>query len=330
MKITVIGCGRWGTFLAHYLSGKHQVTLWGRQGSPRMRKLLETRQNDYITLGDKVRLEVDLDSSMQSDIIIISVLAQEFGNVCRMLQGYDLTGKKFVLCMKGIESETGKRLSEIAIEHGIPQDNIAVWVGPGHVQSFLAGTPNCMLIDSYNPQLKKELVEAFSSKLIRFYLGNDIIGAELGAAAKNVLGVAAGMLDGMNMSSLKGALMARGAWEVSKLVGAAGGNEMTPYGLSHLGDFEATLFSPFSHNRKWGENFVTHSDFKKNAEGVSNILGILALAKRTGVEMPITETLYDIVYKGEDIIKGFERIFQRTIKEEFAPRSCEERKKANI
>lgn len=118
------------------------------------------------------------------------------------------------------------------------------------------GIPNCMVIDSKNHEIKEKLVNSFSSSLIRFYVGTDLIGSEIGAAAKNVIGIAAGMLDGFGYASLKGALMARGTREIARLIKALGGNEMSAYGLCHLGDYEATLFSKWSHNRSYGENYV--------------------------------------------------------------------------
>ncbi len=98
--------------------------------------------------------------------------------------------------MKGIEDLTGKRLSEVLQEFGIDKNNIATWVGPGHIQEFTKGVPNLMIIDSYNRDLSKFLVDNFKSNLIRYYQGEDMIGTEIGAAAKNVMGIAAGMLDG--------------------------------------------------------------------------------------------------------------------------------------
>jgi len=317
MKISVIGCGRWGTFIAWYLSDLHDVKLWGRVGSCHMKTLMETRKNEYLTLKDNIKLTTDLDEAMESDVIIISVLAQEFKNVMQELKKKNVKDKIVVLCMKGIESETGKRLSEIAIENDVDKQKLAVWVGPGHVQNFIQGIPNCMIIVSSNMDLTKKLVSAFSTKLIRFYIGNDIIGAEIGAATKNILGIAAGMLDGMNMACLKGALMARGTREVARLIKVLGGNVLTPYGLSHLGDFEATLFSKLSQNRMWGEKFVTHEESQKSAEGVGNILGILVLANKYKVEMPITEMLYQVIFKGLDLKIAFEKMFLRGIKEEF-------------
>ena len=273
MNISVLGCGRWGTFLAYYLADLHNVTLWGREESKHLKTLKETGKNEYLTLKENIKLTSDLSEALESEIIVISILTQELSNLMQQLKNYDLSSKKIVLCMKGIESETGKRVSEIIIENGIDKNNIALWVGPGHVQNFVGGTPNCMIIHAYNLDLAKMLVKEFTSPLIRFYVGDDIVGGEIGSAGKNVLGIAAGMLDGIDMSCLKGALMSRGTYEIAKLTQAMGGKVMTAYGLSHLGDFEATLFSPYSHNRMWGEQFVKGETFGKSAEGVGNIEG---------------------------------------------------------
>lgn len=317
MKISVLGCGRWGTFLAWYLADMHEVTLWGRENSKHLQTLMETGKNEYLTLKDNINLTSDINKALDNDIIVISILTQELSNLMNDLQNYDLSNKKFVLCMKGIESNTGKRVSEIMIEHGIPQNNIALWVGPGHVQNFVAGTPNCMIIHSYNEELSRFLVEEFKSPLIRFYIGDDIIGGEIGSAGKNVLGIAAGMLDGIGMSCLKGALMSRGTYEIAKLTQALGGKIMTAYGLSHLGDFEATLFSPYSHNRMWGEQYVKGETFGKSAEGVGNIKGIMYLAKKYNINMPITNALYNIIFEDKELKKEFDDLFIRDTKGEF-------------
>ena len=317
MKLSVLGCGRWGTFLAWYLAGLHDVTLWGREDSQHLKTLMETGKNEYLTLKDNIKLTSDLNVALDTDTIVISILTQELTNLMNTLQNYDLSGKRFVLCMKGIESETGKRVSEIMIEHGVDKDNIALWVGPGHVQNFVHGTPNCMIIHAYNIDLAKELVRDFSSPLIRFYIGDDIIGGEIGSAGKNVLGIAAGMLDGIDMACLKGALMSRGTYEIAKLTQAMGGKVMTAYGLSHLGDFEATLFSPFSHNRMWGEQYVKGETFGKSAEGVGNIKGIMKLAKEHNISMPITTALYNIIFEHKDLKEEFGNLFLRSTKCEF-------------
>ena len=317
MKISVLGCGRWGTFLAYYTSKMHDVTLWGRENSSNIKNLMETRKNEYLTLPQNTKLTSDLKEAMSNDYIIISILAQQFQDLLNHLKEYDYKNKKYILCMKGIDAETGKRLTEIAIDNGIDKNNLAIWVGPGHVQNFVNGTPNCMLIDAYDVNLAKFLATELSSELIRFYIGTDIIGAEVGAGGKNVLGIAAGMLDGLDMSCLKGALMARGTREVSRLVKAMGGETITPYGLSHLGDFEATLFSPFSQNRRYGESFIKGEKFEKSAEGVATIKGFMLLSEKYNVEMPITQALYNILYKNCDAKEELKAIFNRNLTFEF-------------
>lgn len=384
MKISVIGCGRWGSFHAwHSNKIGHEVTLYGRKNSENLRRLEETGGNEYLELPKSVRLTRNLFDAVDfAEVIIISVGAQNFRgivNEIKSLPSLDLSRKKFVLCMKGLESGTGKRLSTVFSEamnqiptteisplkrEGItnekidgrtsvflqkssevssisgvtslkdgdeksipifstvtkksspPNANVAVWVGPGHVEEFVKGLPNCMVMSSADEILTRELVEVFKSPLIRFYYGKDLLGTEIGAAAKNVVGIAAGMLDGLNRTSLKGALMARGTAELSRLVAALGGDKMTVYGLSHLGDYEATLFSEHSRNRRFGENFVTGKNFDKLAEGVETAAALMQLSKITGVELPISRAVYNILYEKQNPDEQLAELFLRTTKSE--------------
>ena len=267
MKISVLGCGRWGSFLAWYNNYiGHDVVSFGREGSPSYTVLKETGKNEWVTLDERIELSCDLKYSVErADIIIISINSQGLRGFFKEITKYDYKDKTFVLCMKGIEVSTGKRLTEVALESGISKDKIAVWVGPGHIQEFTKNRPSCMVIDSYNDELTGYLIDTFKSNLIRFYHGTDIIGTEIGAATKNILGIIAGALDGMGLATMKGPLMARGSREIARLIMALGGNELSAYGLCHLGDYETTLFSEHSHNRRWGEMFVKGEKFDKLA-----------------------------------------------------------------
>ena len=289
-KISVLGCGRWGSFIAWYLATKKgkEVYSWGPEGDYSYEVLKNTGKNEYVTLDKSIVLTCDLAKAVsRAEVIIISISSQGLrGFIRKILAAADVSDKIFVLCMKGIEVETGERLSEILIEAGISKDKIAVWVGPGHIQDFTAGIPNCMVIDSHNVQLKKALADDFKSDLIRFYYGNDIIGTEIGAAAKNVMGIAAGVLDGGGVSTLKGPLMSRGAREVARLIKALGGNELSAYGLAHLGDYETTLFSHHSHNRMYGEMLVKGQKFEKLAEGVMTAAAMKKLGEKAGGGTP--------------------------------------------
>lgn len=320
MNFTLLGCGRWGSFIAWYLNKNgNNVTVWGRPNCPTFDTLIKTRKNEYVEFPESIEITSDLSHALNhAEHIVISISAQGVRDLMQNVSKIDgFKNKKYILCMKGIEDKTGKRLSSILIEFGIDKNNIAVWVGPGHIQSFTNGVPSVMVIDSYNPELSLFLVNHLRSNLIRFYQGDDIVGSEIGAAAKNVMGIAAGLLDGMGYSTLKGGLMARGSYEVSKLIKACGGKELSAYGLCHLGDYEATLFSKFSHNRMWGEKFAKDEPFEKLAEGVATSSAMLELARQVNVELPITKTVYDVIHGNITKEEAIKLLFKRENIKEF-------------
>ena len=318
MKIFVAGCGRWGSFIAWYLDSiGHTVTLYGRESSEKMKELKSTRKSGVLTLSERIELVTDLSRLSDCDAAVISIGSQQLSSLAREIEPLAPKNKTFILCMKGIEIDTGRRLSEIA-EEFLGRDNaIAVWLGPGHPEDFSKGRPNCMVIDSRDDATKKMLVSELSSSLIRFYYGTDLIGNEVGAAAKNVIGIAAGILDGLGISSLKGALMARGPREISRLVKAMGGDPVSVYGLCHLGDYEATVFSQYSHNRAFGEALVRGEQFSALAEGYYTVRALLALGERYEVDLPICRAVYAIVYEGADARTEIDSLFARSVKYEF-------------
>ena len=320
-NVSVLGCGRWGSF--HAWHADHigcGALLWGRPGSQKLAELKNTRKNEYLSLPDTVRLSDSLKEALAfAEVVIVAVGAQGFRSLCREIAALPRpiwAQKTFVLCMKGLEQDSGKRLSRVFREELGDDPAVAVWVGPGHVQDFLAGVPNCMLLASEDETLPPRLADAWESPMIRFYYASDLLGAEIGAAAKNVVGLAAGMLDGLELPSLKGALMARGAAELSRLVGAMGGDPATIYGLSHLGDYEATLFSPHSNNRRFGENFVRGLPSKKLAEGVSTAAALLVLGAKYKVELPITQAVESVIREKADPKEALLHLFLRTRKSE--------------
>lgn len=318
MNIFVIGCGRWGSLITWYLDRiGHRVTLYGRKSSPKMQAFLATRQNDLLTLPPSVALTTELNDIESAETVIISVGSQSLRSLLGEAPMQALRDKTVVLCMKGLEMGTGQRLSQIAAECLHPSNAVAVWLGPGHVQEFYRGIPNCMVIDSEREDVKRRLVQAFSGDLIRFYYGGDMIGNEVGAAAKNVVGIAAGFLDGVEMSSLKGALMSRGTREVARLIKAMGGSELSAYGLCHLGDYEATVFSPYSHNRQFGEAFIRHQDFHRLAEGYYTVEALMLLGRQYGVELPICRAVHDILYEHADPQAALQDLLRRGLRAEF-------------
>ena len=317
-NILVIGCGRWGSFISWYLNRiGHHVTLYGRKSSKRMQNLMETRKNEYVRLSEEIELTTELDGLQNADYVIISVASQSLQDVVNDLEDRALAGKTIVLCMKGIDITTGRRLSQIVSDGLTRENDVAVWLGPGHIQEFYRGVPNCMVIDSNKELVKDELIRNFSSDLIRFYYGTDLIGNEVGAAAKNVMGIAAGLLEGFDLASLKGALMSRGTNEIAKLIVAMGGNASTVYGLCHLGDYEATLFSPHSHNLTFGKCVAQNKPYEKLAEGYYTVKALRNLGKAYGVELPICEAVYQILYEDAEPKEVLKKLFSRSLRNEF-------------
>lgn len=317
-KILVIGPGRWGSFIAWYLDSlKYDVCLYGRAGSKNLQEIIDEKKNQYVKFSDTLKITSSLEDISKYSIIIISIPSQELNSLMIDINKYQLKNKIFCLCMKGLDIKSLKRLSEIVSENVDKSCDVAVWLGPGHIQEFALGVPNCMTIDSESEEAKDKLIKMFSSDLIRFYYGNDMIGNEIGAATKNVIGIAAGMLDGANLSTLKGALMSRGAREVARLIKAMGGNELSAYGLCHLGDYEATIFSKHSQNRMYGEAFIKGEKYEKLAEGYYTVKAIKLLSEKYNVEMPINDAVYNILYLKNDGVQEIKKLFARSLKKEF-------------
>ena len=318
-KMSLIGCGRWGTFLGWYAANYRgfEVDMYDIPTSPNFIELRDTRRNPYLSLSDNMYLHDTLADVLQNDAIIISIGCQYFRGLCKELNSYNLTGKKFLLAMKGLEEASAKTMFDVMKEE-INQDiHIAILAGPGHVQDYMKKVPSCAVIDSDEDETKDFWIQNMQSELIRFYYGSDLIGNQIGAALKNVIGLAAGILDGLGWYGLKGALMARAPVEVGRMIKYFGGNPQTAYGLAHLGDYEATLFSQHSHNRTFGEKFAKGENFGKLAEGVPTLKAVKNIADDEGIDMPICQALFKGIYENADIKDTIRNIFERNLKKEF-------------
>ncbi len=317
-QISVIGCGRWGGFLGYYCAKykDSHVLFLGVAQDPAYQSLIATGNNGYVTMPENVTYTTDIAECLKNDFVIISIGCQGFRGLCRQLAGYDLKGKTFLLAMKGLEENTALRMSEVfRQEITEPTARVVCLMGPGHVQDYIREIPSCVVLDSPDETATHEVADYLNSTLIRTYYGADLIGNEVGAAMKNVIGLAAGILDGLGWSGLKGALMARAPVEVGRLIEHFGGKAQSAYGLAHLGDYEATLFSPHSHNRAYGESLVNGPRFEKLAEGVPTLAAVYAL--RDKVDMPICRSLYRVVYENQDPKYAIGHLFRRENKVEF-------------
>ena len=304
-KVTILGCGRWASFHAWYQVEQlhNQVLMWGRAGDPVFEQIAKTGKNAYIEMPKSINYTADLRQALAfAETIMIVITAQAMREFAVKIKEHHPKNKVFILCMKGIDQNTGECLSQIMRKNIDASNKICVWVGPGHVQELTSGQPNMMIIAGDDAATVQKMVKRLQSPLITLLYSNDLVGVEISAAAKNVMGIAAGFLDGLGMSSLKGVLMARGCYEVSRLIEKMGGKRMTAFGMSHLGDFEATLFSKNSHNRRYGEEFIKGalSDNIGTAEGVATTQAMYDLAQKLGVFMPIVTTVYSVLYQNAD------------------------------
>lgn len=319
-EISVIGGGRWGTFLAWYAATyckMDRVKIYSHPNSPEYKRMQETRKNAYLTLSDNMYLYEKISDVLDNDFVIISIGSQNLRGLAKELNSYNIAGKTFLLAMKGLEEPKATLLSTVMDEEIKQPIHIATLGGPGHVQDYVKGVPSCAVIDSKEEAVKDRAIKMLQSDLIRFYYGEDFIGNQVGAALKNVIGIAAGILDGLEWYGLKGALMARAPVEVGRFIKYYGGNPMTAYGLSHLGDYEATLFSKHSHNRTFGEMFAKGENFSKLAEGYYTLKAVKNIADRENINMPICQALYRVIYEQADIKQTIRTMFDRDLKHEF-------------
>ncbi len=321
-QISVIGCGRWGTFLGWYVANYcdvDTVLIYGMEQSRTYQSLKNARQNEYLQLTDNMLLTSDIAQALANEFIIVSISCQNLRDLAKQINNYDVAGKTFLLAMKGLEEPSAEILADVFLSEIKQKIHVATLGGPGHVEDYTRKVPSAAVVDSYEPETINYVIQLMQSDLIRFYYGTDIIGNQVGAALKNVIGLAAGILDGLGWYGLKGALMARAPIEVGRLIKYKGGNPASVYGLAHLGDYEATLFSKNSHNRTFGEMFAKGERYGKLAEGVDTLRAVKAIADRAGIDMPICQALYKVIFEDAHIKQTIRSLFDRSLKKEFEP-----------
>lgn len=302
MKITILGCGRWGTFLAWYFNEiGFDVLLWGRENSLKLQQLESTRKNDYVNLSPKITLTSSLTSALDfSDILLIAIKEQSLRELMHNICNLNFFGKTFVLCMKGIENNSEQRLTEVVDSILENQAQVAIITGPGQPTDLVKGTPTCMIIDSKDKNLSQILCKEFSSSLISFLPGNDLIGNEIGAAINKLIGIAGGILDGLGHSSLKGPLMVAGTYEISVIIKCMGGKADSAYGLCCLGDYQASLFSEYSNSVAFGKSLVDKQKFNKHAPGAFTAQVVIDIINKRNISAPLLLHISQIILQYEN------------------------------
>jgi glycerol-3-phosphate dehydrogenase (NAD(P)+) len=334
--IGVLGAGSWGTALAVHLAGTggHPVRLWARR-EELARTLAEARENrDYlpeVTLPDRVEPTADLDALAACDPLLVVVPSHGFREVLRELLPRVPADRpvRLVSSTKGIETETMARMSQVSFEEGMAADRtvrFAVLSGPTFAAELARDMPSAAVIASDSSDLASELRERLATPRLRLYSSSDVVGVELGGTAKNVIAIAAGIVSGLGFGhNTLAALITRGLHEVTRLGIACGGQARTFAGLAGLGDLVLTCTGGLSRNRKTGLELARgktleeiQGETQMIAEGIRNSLSISGLAAERKVEMPITEQMVDVLYRGKSPSRGLEELMTRELKEEAA------------
>ncbi len=310
MKISVLGAGSWGTALAVLLcKNGHEVTLWSidqREVAMIDEKREQIEKLPGVRIPDCIAVSNDLEISMQGkEMLILAVPSIFVRSTAKMMQPYIEPGQIVVNVAKGIEEETLMNMTDV-IEDEIPQVKVAVLSGPSHAEEVGRGIPTTVVVGAKDKETAECVQDAFMSAMFRVYTSPDMVGIELGAALKNVIALAAGIIDGLGYGdNTKAALITRGIAEITRLGMAMGGRAETFSGLSGIGDLIVTCTSTHSRNHNagyligQGKSYQEAMDeVKMVVEGVYSAKAALKLAQKYGVEVPITEQVNHVLFDG--------------------------------
>lgn len=330
VAMTVIGAGSYGTALALTLArNQHPVVLWGHDPQ-HMARLAAERENAAFLPGipfpPDLHIEADLAKAVTAsrDILVV-VPSHVFGEVLQQLRPYLRPDSRLVWATKGLEAETGRLLQDVAREvlgDAIP---LAVLSGPTFAKEMAVGMPTAISVSASDPQFSADLQQLFHcGKSFRVYNSPDFIGVQLGGAVKNVIAIGAGMSDGMGFgANARTALITRGLAEMTRLGVALGAEAATFMGMAGLGDLVLTCTDNQSRNRRFGMMLGQGHDVAQAqtsigqvVEGYRNTKEVYVLAQRLGVEMPITEQIYQVLYCGKDAREAAVALLARASKSE--------------
>ena len=324
MNITVLSDGGWGTSLANVLCDNgNKVTMWG-PFPDYIEEMKISRENSRFLKGyplpETLILEGDIEKAIKdTELILLASPSQFLRSTLGQLKPFYDKNTPIVNVAKGIENDTLLRMSELCRDV-LGECNFAVLSGPSHAEEVVKKVPTLIVVAS------KTVKEVFMNDYLRIYTSNDVISVELGGALKNVMAVAAGIIDGMQLGdNPKAALITRGIAEMARLGVALGGDNKTFSGLSGIGDMIVTCASGHSRNRFVGEELgkgrsledITSEMGMVVAEGVKTSKSAYELARKTNIEVPIINEVYEILYKGKDSKKAVYDLMTRKSKSEF-------------
>lgn len=321
--IGVVGGGAWGTALACLARrAGRQVTLWSRDRSV-SRSIAEQRLNPIylpgMPLEAGIEAAADLEKLSTCDVLLLACPAQAVRGLAAKLSG----DAPVVICAKGIETATGLLMPEVLAE-ALPTRPMALLSGPSFAEEAVRGLPTAISIATADPERGRDLAAALASGVFRPYWTNDVAGVALGGAVKNVLAIAAGIVEGRGLgANATAALITRGFAEMARLGQALGAELETLAGLSGLGDLVLTCHGPLSRNRSLGvalgkgQSLARFMDGRRQVvEGEATAPAVLARAGRLGIEMPICAAVDAILHRGADLDETIRGLLARPLRRE--------------
>lgn len=311
MKVSVVGSGGWGTALALVLlENGSDVTMWSFT-QEEYEVLAQNRENPMlkgVALPEELKLTTDLECVKGCKVVVLSTPSFAVRSTARLMAPLLDPGTAVVLVSKGIEKDTSLTLTQVVEEEVGEKCPVVALCGPSHAEEVGRRIPTAVVSASKDQQAAELVQELFINERFRVYASDDVIGVELGAALKNVIALCAGCIDGLGFGdNTKAMLMTRGLTEIARLGVAMGGRQETFAGLSGVGDLIVTCCSMHSRNRRCGillgQGIPVEQALKESGgvvEGYYAAANAKALAEKMGVEMPIAQAAYEVLYEGKD------------------------------
>ncbi len=326
-KIAVIGSGSWGVALSVYLASRgNKVKIWSF--SEEEINLINNEKKckflPNITLPENIFASNNFEDVINDSEIILHVTPSKFvRSTIKQYKSFVKDNQPVIMCSKGFEPETELTLDEV-IKQELPNIEYGILSGPSHAEEVSVNVPTALVIASEYEDVILKIREIFSSNIIRIYSSKDVKGVEIGGALKNIIAFCAGIAVGLNLGdNTFAALATRGLVEITRLGTAMGAEEKTFYGLTGLGDLIVTCGSKHSRNRRAGEMIgkgFSIEEAKKEIgmtiESVDNIDVAYSLSKKYKIEMPIVETVYEVLYEGLKPKDAVDKLMTRTPKDE--------------
>lgn len=331
VQIGVVGGGSWGTALANLLAGEGHVIDWWVFEEDLCRQIRETRENPVflpkVNLSENLKPTNDLAKVVtRKDLVLVVVPSHVMRHVTLQMAGYIEPNAIIVSASKGIENETQLTMSGVINETlgGVGDHRFAVLSGPSFAREVAQGLPTVVTVASRSPECAQRVQLVFATPAFRVYTHDDVMGVELGGSVKNVIAIAAGIVDGMGLGlNTRAALITRGMTEIRRLGLAMGAHPRTFTGLAGIGDLVLTCTGDLSRNhtvgKKIGQGMTLNevlADMRMVAEGVKTARSVYSLSRRLEVEMPISHAIYHILHEDLSPKEALHQLMTRDLKNE--------------